>query len=227
MTHPTAISDRGLRRLPVVLSHLKELRQEGVTTVTCTPISERLGCDATQIRKDLAACGAVGRPRTGYEVQSLIQLIERFLGWTNVSEAFLAGAGNLGSALLGFDKFRTQQGLNIVAAFDTDPEKLGTTIHGVRVLALDKLSGLARRMHVRIGILAVPERVAQSVADSMIAGGMRALWNFTPRALEVPDGVVLENADLSVSLGVLTAKLQRMLEQGAQPPASRHGNTQP
>lgn len=220
MTKPTAISDRGLRRLPVVLSHLKELRNEGVTTVTCTPIGERLGCDPTQIRKDLAACGAVGRPRTGYEVQPLIQLIEQFLGWANVSEAFLAGAGNLGSALLGFDKFRTQQGLNIVAAFDADPEKVGTTIHGVPVLALDKLSGLARRMHVRIGILAVPESVAQGVADSMIAGGMRALWNFTPRALEAPDNVVLENADLSVSLGVLTAKLRRMLAQESAPAAS-------
>lgn len=204
------ISERGLRRLPQILNYVRELRQHGEKTVSCTPIAEYIGCDPTQVRKDLAACGAAGRPRTGFDIDCLIPLIEDFLGWNNTSEAFLAGAGNLGSALVGFEKFRQQQGLDIISVFDTDPGKIGTTISGREVLPINKLSNLARRMHVLIGIITVPAESAQSVADAMVAGGIRAIWNFSPGTLEVPDETIVENADLSVSLGVLTAKLRQI-----------------
>lgn len=205
------ISDRGLRRLPVILGYLRDLRRAGEKTVSCTPLAEHIGCDATQIRKDLAACGAVGKPRTGYDVEELLRLIEDFLGWNNTTEAFLAGAGNLGSALLGFEKFRQQQGLDIVAAFDTDPDKIGSEIYGREVLPLHKLPDLARRMRILIGIVAVPGTSAQQVADAMIAGGIRAIWNFSPKNVQVPVHTVIEHANLSVSLGVLTAKLHQLL----------------
>jgi len=205
------ISDRGLRRLPKILSYIKDLSRYGEETVSCTPIAQYIGCDPTQVRKDLSACGAVGRPRTGFEIDELIRLIEDFLGWNNTSEAFLAGAGNLGSALLGFEKFRQQQGLNIVSAFDNDQAKIGTEIYGREVLPMSKLSNLARRMHVLIGIIAVPADSAQGAADAMVAGGIRAIWNFSPKTLDVPEETIVENADLSVSLGVLTAKLQQEL----------------
>ena len=205
------ISDRGLRRLPIILEYLNELKKTGKKTVSCTPIADQIRCDPTQIRKDLAACGAVGKPRTGYEIVPLMKLIETFLGWSNTTDAFLAGAGNLGSALLGFDKFRDRQGMNIIAAFDSDPAKIGTEIYGCEVLDIAKLPNLARRMHISIGVIAVPGAVAQQVADAMIAGGIRAIWNFSPASLEVPPGVVMEHADLSVSLGVLTAKLHQLI----------------
>ncbi len=207
------ISDKGLRRLPKILSYLQELQQYGENTVTCTPIAENIGCDPTQARKDLAACGAVGRPRTGYDITELIALIETFLGWNNMSEAFLAGAGNLGSALLGFRNFREQQGLDIVCAFDNDPAKIGTEIYGREILPISKLSNLARRMHVLIGIIAVPAESAQGAADAMVAGGIRAIWNFSPKTLEVPENTFVEHADLSVSLGALTAKLNLALKK--------------
>lgn len=205
------ISERGLRRLPQILNYIRELRDYGNHTVSCTPIAEYIGCDPTQVRKDLATCGATGKPRTGFEINQLIPLIEDFLGWKNTSEAFLAGAGNLGSALAGFDKFREQQGLDIISVFDTDPAKIGTTIYGREILPMNKLSNLARRMHILIGIITVPAESAQSVADAMAAGGIRGIWNFSPKTLEVPEETIVENADLSVSLGVLTAKLRQTL----------------
>ena len=108
-----------------------------------------------QVRKDLQYTGIVGKPKTGYAVPELIAAIETFLGWNNVNEAFLAGAGNLGTALLGHERF-SNFGLRIVAAFDTDPEKVGQWVHGKMVLPLDKLADLAKRMSIHLGIITAP-----------------------------------------------------------------------
>ena len=199
-----------LRRLPLYHRFLQELQQPGREHVSCTDIGLNLKLDAAQVRKDLEAAGIVGRPRVGYVLSDLVDQIESFLGWKNVNEAFLVGAGSLGAALLGYKKFE-QCGLKIVAAFDTDPAKQGTRIHEKLVLPLAKLVDLTKRMHTLIGIITVPAAQAQEVADLMVAGGMRAIWNFAPVRLRVPEHIIVHNEDLYCSLASLSNKLSKAL----------------
>jgi redox-sensing transcriptional repressor len=206
------VSEPTLKRLPLYHRFLKEWQAGGHETVSCTDIGMELGLDPTQVRKDLESAGAVGRPRVGYGVSNLTDDLEQFLGWKNVNDAFLVGAGSMGSALMGYRKFE-QCGLKIVAAFDSDPAKLGALIHGKHVLALDKLPNLAERMHILIGIITVPATEAQPVAELLVAGGIRAIWNFAPVRLRVPEEVIVHNEDLYCSLAALSQKLFTTLQK--------------
>jgi redox-sensing transcriptional repressor len=212
------VSEATLKRLPLYHRFLKELLQREQEAVSCTDIGEELNLDPTQVRKDLEAAGISGRPRTGYATAAVVDGIEVFLGWKKVSEAFLVGAGSMGSALLGYRKFE-ECGLKIVAAFDSDPAKIGRKIHGKHVLALDKLADLAQRMHVLIGIITVPAEQAQAVAELLVAGGVRAIWNFAPLRLRVPEHIIVHNEDLYCSLASLSQKLGRALEVNPAEPA--------
>ena len=205
------IPEASLRRLPEYHHVLQEMETSGQQHVSCSDIARELGLDPTQVRKDIEATGIVGRPKVGYPLAALIRWIEQFLGWNNTKDAFLAGAGSLGRALLGYEKFR-QFGLNIVAAFDVDPYKVGQQLHGKEVIHVDRLAPLARQMHIHLGVIATPAAAAQSVADRMIEGGIRAIWNLAPAHLRVPDFVILQNEDLYNSFAALSFKLeQRML----------------
>lgn len=211
------VSEPTLKRLPLYHRFLKEWAATGRETVSCTDIGLDLGLDPTQVRKDLESVGIVGRPRVGYVLEGVVEGLEQFLGWKNVNDAFLAGAGSMGSALLGYRKFE-ECGLKIVAAFDVDPSKIGTRVHGKHVLPLEKLADLARRMHILIGIITVPAAEAQATADLMVAGGIRAIWNFAPIRLRVPEPVMVHNEDLYCSLAALSQKLSKSLS-GDRPPA--------
>ena len=215
-THSRTIPEASLRRLPVYYHFLSDMMAAGTLAVSCSVIGRALGLDPTQVRKDIEAAGVMGKPKVGYPVATLLRGIEDFLGWNNTKEAFLAGAGSLGSALLGYEKFR-RFGLDIVAAFDTDPLKIGQQIHGKEILHLDKLALLAQRMHIHLGVIATPAAAAQKVADRMVEGGIRAIWNFAPAHLRVPDFVILQNEDLYPSLASLSFKLETrmMTERGA------------
>lgn len=206
-----SVSEPTLKRLPLYHRFLKELQQAGRETVSCTEIGNELKLDPTQVRKDLEATGLVGRPRIGYSVPGVVEGIEEFLGWKKVNEAFLVGAGSMGSALLGYRKFE-DYGLKIVAAFDADRAKVGRKIHGKHVLALERVTDLAQRMHVLIGIITVPATEAQAVAERLVAGGIRAIWNFAPVRLHVPDNVIVHNEDLYCSLASLSQKLAREMQ---------------
>ena len=204
------VSEPTLRRLPLYHRFLEELQPSGREYVSCTDIGLDLKLDPTQVRKDLETAGIEGRPRVGYVLASLLDQLEEFLGWKNVNEAFLVGAGSLGSALLGYRRFE-QCGLKIVAAFDTAAARLGTRIHGKHVLPLSKLVDLTRRMHIQIGIITVPAPAAQEIADLMVAGGMRAIWNFAPVRLRLPEHIIVHNEDLHCSLAALSQKLAQSL----------------
>ena len=199
-----------VRRLPMYLRLLKNLQDDGQQHVSSTLIAERFGLDPVQVRKDLAGMGIVGQPRLGFAVAELTQAIMHFLGWNNTNEAFLVGAGNLGSALAGYGGF-ADYGLNIIAAFDTDERKIGATVHEVKVFPLTKLPDLARRLHVHIGILTIPAAAAQNTAELLVQAGFKALWNFTPVNLAVPHGVIVERVDLAASLAVLSRSLKEHL----------------
>lgn len=168
----TSIPYPSLSRLPQYHHLLIELKTKGIRQVSCSTIGAALNLVPVQVRKDLQYTGIVGKPKTGYSVDELVQAIESFLGWNNVNETFLAGADNLGTALLGHERF-SRFGLSIVAAFDTDPRKIGQWIHEKAVLPLDKLADLAQRMSIHLGIITAPAEVAQSIADEMVKGASR------------------------------------------------------
>lgn len=199
-----------IRRLPMYFSLLQKAAQEGQKSVSSSQLAAALGLEPIQVRKDLEAIGVTGQPRVGFPVAELIQAIESFLGWDNTTDAFIIGAGHLGTALAGYRGFENR-GLNVVALFDNDPRKVGQSIHGKEVLHIDKLANLANRLHVHIAILTVPAEVAASVAQLAIDAGIQAIWNFTPAKLTVPEGIILERVDLAASLAVLSSKLAARL----------------
>ncbi len=126
----------------------------------------------------------------------------RFLGYGNNSEAVLVGVGNLGRSLLTYRNFK-EYGLNIIAAFDNDPALTGTEHGGIQILDVRKVSDLCARLNVHIGIITVPAEAAQDVCDGLVAGGIRAVWNFAPVNLKVPDAVSVRNEDMAASLAAL------------------------
>lgn len=205
-----------IRRLPSYLTLLYGLKARARDVVSCTHIADELGLGSVQVRKDLAITGIVGKPKVGYQVPELIDAIEEFLGWRNTRDAFLVGVGNLGSALLGYEGFK-QYRLNILAGFDVDPARIGSAVHGREVFHLDKLPDLARRMHVLVGILTVPAGAAQETANLMVRSGMRAIWNYTPVKLDVPESVIVEDVKLASSLAVLSSRLAEMLRKKRAP----------
>lgn len=210
-----SIPEPSLRRLPQYHHYLVELKAKGVNLVSCSTIGRDLKCLPVQVRKDLQFTGIIGKPKVGYSVAELVMAIESFLGWNNINEAFLVGAGNLGTALLGHERF-SRFGLQIVAAFDTDPEKIGQWIHGKAVLPLEKLADLAQRMSIHLGIITTPGEVAQSVADEMVGAGIQAIWNFAPVKLNVPEHIIMHNEDLYSSLASLSCKLAKRFRVSIQ-----------
>jgi redox-sensing transcriptional repressor len=203
-----SIPQPSLRRLPQYHHYLVELETKGITRVSCSVIGNDLGLVAVQVRKDLQYTGIIGKPKTGYSVSELIAAIETFLGWNKINEAFLVGAGNLGTALLGHERF-SKFGLHIVAAFDTDPAKVGKWIHEKAVLPLEKLADLAPRMSIHLGIITSPAETAQAIADEMVRVGIQAICNFAPVKLNVPEHIIVHNEDLYNSLASLSWKLAR------------------
>ncbi len=210
---PRMTPEPTLRRLPLYHHYLKTLADRGRDVVSCTHIGTDLRLDPTQVRKDLAVTGIRGQPKVGYRVGQLLTSIEEFLGWNNLTDAFLVGVGHLGQALLGYEGFH-RYGLRIVAVFDNAPAKIGTTIAGFKVLPSEKIANLARRMQIRLGIITAPASAAQQVAEAMAEGGITGIWNFAPTALSLPEEVTVQTENLASGLAVLSTKLGRKLSQG-------------
>ncbi len=201
-----------IRRIPRYLTVLESFALEQVAYVSATDIANKLSLKPIQVRKDMAFTGIVGKPKVGYKTDELIQAIRTFLGWDTATDAFLIGAGALGTALLGYRGF-AERGLQIVAAFDSDPEKLGKKIHGKEVFPLSKMAELARRMQVHIGILTVPPEAAEESARALTDAGITGIWNFSPAEIQVPEGVTVQREDLSAGLAVLSVRMSEK-EQG-------------
>ncbi len=204
----SSIPEPSLRRLPQYHHYLAELQSRGVSLVSCSTIGRDLKCIPVQVRKDLQFTGIIGKPRVGYSVAELVLAIEAFLGWNNVNEALLVGAGNLGTAILGHERF-SRFGLQVVAAFDIDPSKVGQYIYGKAVLPLDEMAELVQRMNIHLGIITTPAEVAQTVADEMVKAGIQAIWNFAPVKLNVPEHMIVHNEDLYSSLASLSCELAK------------------
>ena len=195
-----------LRRLPWYLSNLKLLCQKGEQYVSSTQLSKETNIDASQIAKDLSFVRVTGRTRVGYEVETLITVLEDFLGFTRIHKAFLFGVGSLGGALLrdtGLEHF----GMQIVAAFDVNPNLVGTTLCGIPIYHTDEFEQKMLEYDVNIGVLTVPIEIAQAVTDKMVAGGIKAVWNFTPFRIRVPESIVVQNTSLYAHLALMFNRL--------------------
>ncbi len=195
-----------LRRLPAYLYFLEKIREEGILTISAPVIGKSLSCDPTQVVKDLAVTGVKGKPKVGYNIYELIHALEEFLGFNRTNEAFLVGAGNLGSALMAYQQHQSL-GLKIIAAFDTDSKKIGTHIGGIHVLEYNKLFHLSDRLNVQIAVLTTPNQAAQDVAEDLVNCGIKAIWNFTSANLDLPNEIIIQNTSMSAYAAVLLSRL--------------------
>ncbi len=206
------ISKSVLKRLPVYLNYLKALPADAPDHISATTIAAALNMGEVQVRKDLAMVSGSGRPKVGYPRSALTTDIEQFLGYDNTNNAVLIGAGKLGRALLGYTGF-SEYGLNIVAAFDADPAQAGTDASGRPVLPMQELSKLCTRWNILIGIITVPAPHAQEVCNCLIANGIKAIWNFAPAHLDVPEGILVHNENMAASLAILSKHLSAQMKR--------------
>ena len=195
-----------LRRLPWYLSNIKLMKDKGEQYVSSTQISKEINIDASQIAKDLSYVNISGRTRVGYNIDALIEVLESFLGFTNMHKAFLFGVGSLGAALLR-DSGLHHFGLEIVAAFDVNPELVGKDLNGIPIYHSDDFEAKMKEYDVNIGVLTVPINIAQEITDKMVDGGIKAVWNFTPFRIRVPENIVVQNTSLSAHLAVMFNRL--------------------
>lgn len=196
-----------LSRLPSYYCSVEERAAAGEEFVSSTAIAEELSINPIQVRKDLASISSEpGRPKIGFRVERLLEDLKTSLGYDRYDEAVLVGVGALGHVLMQYGGF-ANYGLGIVAGFDKEPRE--PRIANKKVLPIEKLMPFLRHTHIAIGIIAVPAAAAQQVADMLVEGGVRAIWNFAPTTLNLPDSILVKNENLAASLAALTTELRR------------------
>ncbi len=205
-------SPETIKRLSLYLRSLKRLRDEGVEVVSSDRITQSLNITSVQFRKDLSYFGEFGRRGVGYNVAKLIEEIEEILGTNRKWKIALVGVGRLGSALLGFPGFRSFN-VKISCAFDVDPKKVGKIQNGVKIRDVNKdLKKVIKKEKIKIAIICTPPEVAQQITDSLIDAGVRAILNFAPINLKVPQNVLVSNVDVACELESLIFFLKQSLE---------------
>jgi redox-sensing transcriptional repressor len=188
-----------INRLSLYLRELQHLVLEGGQTTSSSQLGERLGFSDAQVRKDLAHFGNFGHPGIGYRCDELISEIRRILGTDRRWLVALVGVGNLGRALLGYRGFDSQ-GFSLAAAFDSDPAKVGATVEGLEIQAIERLQQVVSELCIDLGMVAVPAAHAQAAADMLVAAGVGGIVNFAPVTLALPDGVSQVGVDLAREL---------------------------
>lgn len=208
------VPEATITRISVYSRFLERLDHRGVVTVSSGEIAHGVGVSPAQVRKDLAYFGEFGTRGVGYNVKDLMHYTLKILGLDEPWPLVLVGAGNLGYALCTYKGFN-DRGFSIIGVFDNDLTKIGKKIIDLEVHPLEKLPEIVARHKVKIGIIAVPPRGAQDVADMMVNNGMHGILNFAPVALSVPDDVEVRNVDLSVKLEILTFNLGMHESEGS------------
>ncbi|HEX6926323.1 MAG TPA: redox-sensing transcriptional repressor Rex [Longimicrobiaceae bacterium] len=200
------IAESTVRRLSLYLRFLQEAQAAGDTTISSEELAERGGTTSAQVRKDLSFFGSFGKRGLGYSVPELLRALEEILGLDRTWNVALVGAGKIGSALISYRNFQ-RRGFRIRAVFDTDPEKIGTRWGSQPILSDDEMEAVLARESIEIAIVAVPADAAQPVVDRLVNAGVRAILNFAPVRLRVPDDVALRNVDMVVEMEGLSFAL--------------------
>lgn len=211
--NPVKVPPTTVQRLPLYLRCLVQASAMHMPVVNSLQIAEMAGTNAAQVRKDLSYLGEFGTRGIGYDVDALITHLSKQLGLTEHRRVAIVGFGRLGAALQSYPGF-SDRGMRVVAVFDSDPAKVGTQVDGMTVDSVDDLEEVVRREGVEIAVITVPGNAAQEVADRLVASGVRAIMNYAPALLSVPEGVEVRQADLAAELQILSFHLnpRRTLE---------------
>jgi redox-sensing transcriptional repressor len=204
-----------VRRLSAYYRVLEELETEGQRTVSSQGLARESGVTPAQVRKDLSYFGNFGKRGLGYAVARLKKEIRLILGLNRRWRVALVGAGNMGSALFSYKEFR-RQGFDFVGVFDVSPDRVGQDWRDLVVLHIDDLEPETARLGIEIGVIAVPARSAQAVADRMVAAGMHGILNFAHRRIQVPPSVALRTVNLSIELESLAFEIKALNVRGAR-----------
>jgi redox-sensing transcriptional repressor len=195
-------------RLSVYLRCLNRLRSNSLQNVSSEALAQAAGVKSTQLRKDLTYLGQIGTRGRGYDVEQLAELITDTLGTNSLQPVILVGVGNLGSALLSYRGF-AEEGFQIVAAFDLQPDVAKSRKLRTGVQPMAHLADVVRLQSVRMAILAVPAAAAQAVANQLVAAGIVGILNFSPIVLSVPEDVMVNNVNLAIELENLSYFIQQ------------------
>lgn len=201
------ISMAVIKRLPKYQRYLQELLDNDVDRISSKELSEKIGFTASQIRQDLNCFGDFGQQGYGYNVRDLSNEIRSILGLTKDYNTIIIGAGNIGQAIANYSRF-DRLGFSLIGVFDANPKLIGLRIREVEIEDIDKLPGFIQNNKVDIGIICVPKNSAQNVCDALVQNDVKAIWNFAPTDLVIPDDVVVENVHLSESLLTLSYLLK-------------------
>ncbi len=192
-----------IRRLPKYHRYLKELLDNDVKRISSKEFSKIIGFTASQIRQDLNNFGGFGQQGYGYNVEDLHQEISRILGLTRSYNVVIVGAGNLGQALANYSSFG-RLGFTLKAMFDINPKMIGLTINDVKVHDMDQFEQFIEANDIEVVYICTNRDGAQDVADRISGTGVRAIWNFAPIDLNVPEEIVVENVHLVDNLLTLS-----------------------
>jgi redox-sensing transcriptional repressor len=197
------VPESTISRLFTYLRELAELSKVNIPTISSAELGERVNLSDTQVRKDLGYFGQFGVSGSGYDVRELKATLERILGRNRTWNVCVVGIGQLGSALLAYPGFK-EHGLNLTAAFDSDTKKIGRQIKDIAIKSLDDMAREVSSKKITIGIITVPAKDAQDVAERLIKCGIECILNFAPAALAVPENIKVKNVDLSKELETLS-----------------------
>ncbi len=202
-----------IERLALYTRPLEIYQREGIAVISSEALARHCGVNPAQVRKDLAHFGEFGVRGVGYEVSKLLGEIKKILSTDREWNLCIMGLGNLGTALVENQNFR-QRGYRFVAAFDSDPAKVGKRLpSGLVIQSVEKLPKLVKQLNIEIGVIATPPRQAQKAAELLFAAGIKAILNFAPIQLRSPECCVVENVDFSVNLENLAYHLANLLEE--------------
>lgn len=202
------ISVPSIRRLPLYLSFLKSINIEENKYITAPEMARDLHIDSSQITKDFSIIDIKGKTKVGYEIKTLIDVIESFLGYRINLKAFIIGVGNLGTALISFNKFYLV-GMEFIKGFEIDDEKIGTEINNIKIFNIETLKEHFLETPVDVGIIAVPPNQTQKIADLLIACNVKAIWNFSTMPISAPKDIIIENTSIDSSLAMIKWKLNK------------------
>ena len=200
------VADSTVRRLSLYLRFLEEFEEQGTDTVSSEALAARGGTTSAQVRKDLSFFGSFGKRGLGYSVPELVTRIRDILGLKRRYRVALVGAGKIGSALVQYRGFR-QRGFDIASIFDVDPAKIGTAWNGLRVLDVASLEQALGADPVDMAVLVTPAEAAQPLTDRLVRLGVKAILNFAPVQLTVPDDVAVKTVNLALELEALSFSL--------------------
>jgi redox-sensing transcriptional repressor len=200
------ISPAVIKRLPRYYRYLGDLLRNGVVRISSKELSRKMNVTASQIRQDLNNFGGFGQQGYGYNVEYLHNEMAKILGLNHINNIIIIGAGNLGQALANNSDFDSN-GFNIIGLFDVNPKLIGMTVKGVEVYDIDRLEDFIAEHDVRIVALTLPKSKASEIARSLVDMGIKAIWNFAPVDLDLPEDVIIENVHLSESLMTLSYRI--------------------